>query len=89
VRKILYVIEARAEDVFLELLRRFTAENRYVSSSLGPTYAPALFAKEDTARKAGVNSIGLATAMRRLFEAQKIRNESHGYKGPFHLEIIE
>src|SRR5262245_14410454 len=43
--------EVRADEVFLELLRRFSTENRYVSSSQGPTYAPALFAKEDKARK--------------------------------------
>jgi RecA-family ATPase/DNA polymerase I-like protein with 3'-5' exonuclease and polymerase domains len=79
--------EARADDIFLELLRRFTAQNRYVSSSLGPTYAPALFAKEDTARKAGINSASLAAAMRRLFEAEKIYNEQHGKpsRPRFHL----
>jgi len=81
--------EAKAEEVFLDLLRRFTAENRYVSSSLGPTYAPALFAREDTARKAGVNSTSLAAAMRHLFETGKIYNEPHGKasRKRFHLAV--
>jgi RecA-family ATPase len=81
--------EARAEDVFLELLRRFNAENRYVSSSLGSTYAPALFAREDKARKAGTNSASLTAAMRRLFAAGKIHNEPHGRpsRPRFHLAI--
>jgi RecA-family ATPase len=81
--------EARAEDVFLELLRRFATENRYVSASLGPTYAPAAFAKEDQARKAGVNGASLTAAMRRLFEAGKIYNAPHGKRSRerFHLAI--
>jgi len=81
--------EVRADEVFLELLRRFSTENRYVSSSQGPTYAPALFAKEDKARKAGTNSISLAAAMRRLFDAGKIYNEPHGKpsRPRFHLAI--
>src|SRR5262249_14984333 len=81
--------EARADDIFLELLRRFTAENRYVSSSIGPTYAPALFAREDKARKAGINSVNLAATMRRLFDAGKIYNEPHGKRSRerFHLAI--
>jgi RecA-family ATPase len=81
--------EARADDVFLELLRRFNTENRRVSSSLGPTYAPALFAKEDAAKKAGVSNAGLTAAMRRLFKVGKIHNESHGKSSRqrFHLAI--
>jgi RecA-family ATPase len=81
--------EARASEVFLELLRRFAAENRLVSSSLGSTYAPALFAREDRARKASINSTALTAAMRRLFEAGKIHNEPHGKasRQRFHLAV--
>jgi hypothetical protein len=81
--------EARADDVFLDLLRRFAAENRYVSSNLGSTYAPAVFAKEDAARKAGVNSTNLAAAMRRLFERGKLMNAPHGKasRERFHLVV--
>ena len=64
--------------MFLDLLRRFTTENRYVSNNVGSTYAPAVFAREDRARKAGINNASLANAMRRLFEAGKIYNADHG-----------
>jgi RecA-family ATPase len=70
--------EARADEVFLDLLRRFTRENRNTSDRKGPTYAPAPFAKEDEARKAGLNGKQLEAAMRRLFAAGKIWNEPYG-----------
>jgi RecA-family ATPase len=80
--------EAKADDVFLELLRRFNAENRHVSHSLGPTYAPALFAKEELARKSGLSSASLTGAMRRLFEAKKIFNEPHGKRSRERFHIV-
>ena len=70
--------EAAAQDVFLALLRRFTRENRTVGDKPGPSYAPALFANEDEARKAGLSSKHLTTSMRDLFKAQKIWNEPYG-----------
>jgi RecA-family ATPase len=70
--------DQRADDVFIELLRRFTAANRHVSDRQSPTYAPAVFAKEDPAKKAGIASPGLASAMRRLFAAGRIWNEPCG-----------
>ena len=45
--------ELRADDLFLTLLRRFTAENRKVYESSGKAYAPALFAREDEAERRG------------------------------------
>ena len=36
--------EVKADEVFLELLARFTKQNRYVSDKTGTSYAPALFA---------------------------------------------
>jgi RecA-family ATPase len=70
--------EAKADDVFLDLLRRFSAANRHVSDRQSPTYAPAVFAKEESAKKAGLNNTALASAMRRLFAAGKIWNEPCG-----------
>jgi RecA-family ATPase len=70
--------EAKADEIFLDLLLRFTIENRYVSERKSPTYAPAIFAREEAAKKAGANSIALADAMRRLFSAGKIWNEPCG-----------
>jgi RecA-family ATPase len=70
--------EAKAEEVFLALLRRFARENRIASDKPGTSYAPALFAKEDEAIKAGLSSKNLAAAMRELFKAEKIWNEPYG-----------
>jgi RecA-family ATPase len=70
--------EATADDVFLALLRRFTAANRAVSDKPSASYAPALFAREDEARRAGLTSKALEAAMRRLFKAGKIWNEPCG-----------
>jgi RecA-family ATPase len=70
--------EAKADDVFLELLDRFTKGNRNVSHRTGTNYAPALFAKEQEAKNAGLNSKVLDAAMLRLFKAEKIWNEPCG-----------
>jgi RecA-family ATPase len=70
--------EAKADEIFLDLLRRFTIENRYVSERKSPTYAPAIFGREEAAKKAGANGMALADAMRRLFSAGKIWNEPCG-----------
>jgi len=70
--------EANADEIFLKLLRRFASENRHVSCNKSSTYAPAVFAQEETAKKAHIGSRDLAEAMRRLFEGGKIYNEQHG-----------
>jgi RecA-family ATPase len=69
---------AKAEDVFLTLLRRFTRENRFVASRPGPSYAPAAFANEDEAKKAGLQKAALAAAMLHLFQTGSIWNEPWG-----------
>jgi hypothetical protein len=73
--------ELKADEVFLALLRRFTLANRSVSDRSGTNYAPALFAKEDEAKKAGFNNKTLADAMRRLFATGKIWNEPYKRAG--------
>jgi RecA-family ATPase len=70
--------EAKAEDVFLTLVRRYTSENRFVSDKPSANYAPARFAEEDEAKKAGLGSIDLKAAMGRLFKAGTIWNQPHG-----------
>lgn len=70
--------EAVAADVFLALLRRYTKENRSVFDKPGRGYAPATFAKEDEAKKAGLNSKSLDVAMRELFRTDKIYNQEIG-----------
>jgi RecA-family ATPase len=70
--------EAKADDVFITLLKRLAKENRTVGHKSGVNYAPAIFAKEDEAKVATLNSKDLANAMRRLFKAGKIWNEPCG-----------
>jgi RecA-family ATPase len=70
--------EAQAEGIFLELLRSFNAQNRHVSDKTSSAYAPAVFAKEAAAKAAGLGNVQLASAMRRLFAADKIWNEPCG-----------
>jgi RecA-family ATPase len=70
--------EAQADEVFLTILRRFTAANRKVSDKTSANYAPALFAKEDEAKSAMLDNKALADAMRRLFRDGKIWNEPYG-----------
>jgi RecA-family ATPase len=69
--------EQKAEETFLALLARFEREGRNVSDKpTSPTYAPAAFCKEDSAK--GIRKQTLTDAMRRLFEAGKIHVENYG-----------
>jgi len=69
---------AKAEDVFMELLRRFSAAGRNVSENKSaPNYAPAKFEKEDEAKKFRLKKAALEQAMRDLFRIQKIRVEQY------------
>src|SRR5262249_35436583 len=79
--------EATAEEVFLDLLRRFTNENRKVNDKTGPSYGPALFAREDEAKRVGLSNKSLEGAMRRLFKAGKIWNEPYGKASRQHYRL--
>jgi RecA-family ATPase len=63
---------AQMNDLFLELLRRFTAQGRNVSDKQGPSYAPAKFAQTPEAKKMRASSRTLAAAMERLLANGKI-----------------
>lgn len=67
--------EATAQDVFLTLLKRFRSQNRNVGDKPSVSYAPALFAREDEAKRAGLSSKNLERAMRQLFQRNAIWNE--------------
>lgn len=68
------------EAMFLELLRKYIAQNRSVSASISNTYAPAVF--EDTpeakAAKPRITSRDFAAAMERLLDAKRIKIEMTG-----------
>jgi DNA polymerase len=70
--------EAKADQMFLDLLGRFAKDNRFVSDKTGANYAPALFAREEEAKREMITSKMLAAAMRRLFKAGAIWNEPCG-----------
>jgi hypothetical protein len=70
--------DRKAEQVFLQLLDKLTAQGVSVNASSGPASAPARFAKEKEAREAKISKAALAAAMSRLFEAGRIRTEPYG-----------
>jgi RecA-family ATPase len=79
--------EAKADQIFLDLLARFTTENRNVSHKKGPTYAPSVFAREEEAKRGGITGKALEAARRRLFKAGKIWNEPYGKPSRPHHRI--
>lgn len=83
------IIARNADDLFLKLLRDFTKQGRNVSHKLGPTYAPALFAKAQDAKQANTFSKGLAEAMERLFRAERIRSVEEGPQSKVRSRIVE
>jgi RecA-family ATPase len=71
--------KARAQDVFLELLRRLDGQGRNVSDKpKAPNYAPTAFAKEEEAKKFGLKREHLQQAMLDLFKAEKIISMPYG-----------
>lgn len=68
--------EAKADDVFLTLLKRFNAQGRNAGVRKGTSYAPALFAEEPDNQ--GIGKARFAAAMTRLLAAEKIRIEETG-----------
>jgi RecA-family ATPase len=71
--------EAKADNTFQQLLRRFSDQGRNVSDKPNaPTYAPTVFAKEPEAKKNTIRKSDLEAAMRRLFAGDKIYIEHYG-----------
>ena len=68
--------DQNAEEVFLQLLKKFDAEKLQVSNSRGPTYAPTEFVKRKVGKDIGKKA--LEGAMHRLLDRGVIRVEGHG-----------
>jgi RecA-family ATPase len=64
---------AQIDELFLGLLRRFSAQGRDVSPNLSPNYAPARFAEQPEAKKARASRRTLAAAMERLIAANRVK----------------
>jgi RecA-family ATPase len=79
--------QAKAQQVFLDLLQRFTRKNRNVSTTPGTTYAPPIFAGEEEAKKAHLKKADLKDAMRQLFKDGRIWNEPYGKKSNSHYRL--
>jgi RecA-family ATPase len=70
--------KAKAEEVFLNLLRRFSSQGRNVSDKpAARNYAPTEFAREKEAREFRLKKTELEQAMRDLFGADKIALEQY------------
>jgi RecA-family ATPase len=81
--------DTKADETFIDLLKRFASEGRNVSyNESAKNYAPATFAKEAEAKKHRLHKADLETAMRRLFEAKKIHVENYGRPSQPHSRII-
>jgi hypothetical protein len=70
---------AKAEEVFLALLRRFTAQNQRVHPDVRDGYAPSKFAAHPDAQ--GLTSRAFSRAMGRLLMAGKIKICTEGPRG--------
>ena len=81
--------DAKADEVFLELLTRFVRAGRNASEKLNsPNYAPTLFAREAEAKKIRLRREELADAMRRLFAANKIHCGNYGRPSQPHTRLV-
>jgi RecA-family ATPase len=69
---------SKIDNLFLDLLRRFTKQGRNVSPSRSPTYAPTQFEQQPEAKAAKVKSRAFAQAMERLLLANKIKVVNEG-----------
>jgi RecA-family ATPase len=70
--------EAKADDVFLTLLKRFNSQGRNAADRKGTSYAPSLFADEPDNH--GFGKKHFEDAMRRLFKDNKIHIVDIGRK---------
>src|ERR1700730_16328961 len=70
--------DAKADDAFLTILKRFNAQGRNAADRKGTSYAPALFAEEPDNQ--GFGKKQFEDAMRRLFKDNKIHMVDIGRK---------
>jgi hypothetical protein len=81
--------ERKADDLFLDLLRRFSEEGRNVCATKGISFAPAIFVDEPEAKRAKVGKRALAAAMSRLFETKRLRMMTEGPPSKRRSRIVE
>jgi RecA-family ATPase len=79
--------DAKTDNIFLEVLSRFTREGRAAIDTKGHGYAPVLFAQEPEAKAAKKKKAELADAMRRLFASNRIHREKYRSGGHDHWRL--
>lgn len=67
---------AKAEEVFIALLKKIRAQGREVNHKAGSTYAPKVFAEQPDAQ--GITKKEFKAAMERLLDAGVIKVEDYG-----------
>jgi RecA-family ATPase len=81
--------EAKADETFLDLLKRLSAEGRNISHNANSkTYGPTVFVKEAEAKKIRLSKAELEAVMRRLFAASKIRVDTYGPPSKSYSRLI-
>jgi AAA domain len=85
------VTSADVDEWFAAMLATYNRRKMNVSTSAGTTYAPAVFAKEGTAKARRITRRMLVDAMGRLLDAGRIINVAHrsGADARYHLELAE
>jgi RecA-family ATPase len=81
--------DAKCDQMFLDLLARYTDQGRFVTDKTGTTYAPPKFADEAIAKKANLTKRDFERAMTRLFAAGRIKLETFGPKSKIRTRIID
>ena len=82
--------EAKADQCFLDLLKRYNANGRNVSDHASATnYAPNAFVREKQVKAATLRRHELDDAMRRLFDTNQIRVETYGRPSRPYRRIVE
>jgi RecA-family ATPase len=77
-----------AKSVFMTILQRFNRENRHVSATPGPNFAPTQFVKEPEAKEAGCYKEELAEAMRVLIKDKHIQHAQYGKPSNPHFKLV-
>jgi RecA-family ATPase len=78
--------DQKDDELFLTMLDQFEEQGRNASATLtSPNYAPTLFSRDPRAK--GASKTSLASAMDRLFAANKIHVASYGKPSNLHFKL--
>jgi RecA-family ATPase len=81
--------DAKCDQMFLDLLARYTDQGRAVIDKRGTGYAPPKFADEEIAKKSGFTKRHFESAMTRLFAAGRIKLQTFGPPSKTRTRLID